>query len=430
MAGLTRVIQTAPTTDSKQRFGNASATQTPSPIAAPNVVGAAPSHDFGSIDVARTPSPSALPLHDPTVRFARTVTFHSSDEYAKSTAGSPEVWNADGSVTATVYEDRPPPSITSPPVAAKPKMTPKPKPKPRETFVPTPVSARRLTEIAEAMQPRLIYPKNFMRAVGGIQLIGGGLELAGAVLTTETGVGPVLLGAHGLDSIQTGARMMWSGEAEHTVLYYAGSGAVFLVSDDTKLANAGGIFADMAGGVGAGAYALSIAPSPTFALSPEAELDLELSQLANLEARPKFGVQFDTKWQDIQGDVLKPDGYILNPRLQKLDSLINDAGKIGGKNYNGQPMFVIDQEGAIHIGYRGEGAMRHMPHPTLLGGEDPTVLAAGIIDIRAGRIYQITNVSGHFQPSPNSLGAMYESFSKLPNSAFAPNFSGIRVFYF
>ena len=70
----------------------------------------------------------------------------------------------------------------------------------------------------------------------------------------------------------------------------------------------------------------------------------------------------------------------------------------------------------MHIGTR---AGSHMPHPTLIGGPEPVVLGAGEIDIRAGQIYSINNLSGHFQPSPNSLGAMYEAFSGLPSTAFS-----------
>ena len=40
-----------------------------------------------------------------------------------------------------------------------------------------------------------------------------------------------------------------------------------------------------------------------------------------------------------------------------------------------------------------------MPHPTLVGGANPQVRAAGIVDIRGGRIYSADNTSGHFKPA-------------------------------
>jgi hypothetical protein len=364
---------------------------------------------------------------DPTGKYAHEVTFKTLAEYEASAAGSRPTLNEDGTITAYIYDNRPPVTIApAVPIKAAPKLAPKPKPKPK----PEPaadIDAGRLREIAEALQPRLIYPKNVTRVFGGLQVIGGGLELAAAAFTAETGVGPLLLGAHAIDTLQTGGRTVWSGEEEKSVLFYAGSGAVFLASDDPKLARAGGLFFDMAGGLGAGAYSFHIMPSPTIALSPEAELDLELAQLARLDQRPRFNVQFDAQWQDIGEGLLTPEGYKLNPKLMDLDTLITSNGKIGGKNFGGVYMYVVDESGAIHLGTRAGG---HMPHPTLIGGPEPTVLAAGEIDIRAGQIYSINNLSGHFQPTPNSLGTMYSAFSTLPDSAFKPNFLGFTAYHF
>ncbi len=354
------------------------------------------------------------------------VTFKNWDEYVKSSAGTMVDVNDDGTVTAIEWKPYPEsalaPAKPAPPAASPPKPKPKPKPKQEQ-----PVDVHLLRDVVEATQPRLIYPKAVVRLMGVGQTIGGGLELAGAALSAESGVGPLLLGAHGIDTLQTGLRTIWSGEQERSGLFYAGSGAVFLFSDDPKLASAGGMFADMAGGVGAGLYGLHTLPSPTITLSPEAELDLELAQLANLSERPRFPVQFDPKWQDIAEGVLTPEGYKLNPKLQDLNSLLTPSGKIGGSRFGGVYMYVIDEQGVVHIGTR---AGSHMPHPTLIGGPEPVVLGAGEIDIRAGQIYSINNLSGHFQPSPISLGAMYQAFSGLPSTAFKPNFLGFRVFYF
>jgi len=107
--------------------------------------------------------------------------------------------------------------------------------------------------------------------------------------------------------------------------------------------------------------------------------------------------------------------------------MITSDGKIIGKNFGGKYMYVVDEQGMIRIGTR---AQQHMPHPTLTGGLDPTVRAAGEVDIRAGQIYSINNLSGHFRPSPDSLGTIYNAFSRLPDNAFKADFRGFQVFYF
>jgi hypothetical protein len=321
-------------------------------------------------------------------------------------------------------------------------LKPKSSPSPTTTLTPKPTpkagqpqskmsdadSMQNLKTVTEQLQLKLTYPKEITHAMGVAQTLGGVLELGAAVYTVETGVGPMLLGAHGLDTIQTGLRTAWTGEQQRSGVFYAGSGAAFLFSNDPKLASAVGFTADMGANLAAGAYSLKIAPSPTIALSPEAELDLELSQLANLQERPRFTVDFDLKWKDIGEGVLGAEGYKLNPKLINLESLLTPTGKIGGKNFGGVYMFVVDEEGTIRIGTRV--GRQHMPHPTLIGGSEPTVMAAGEVDIRAGQIYSVNNLSGHFRPSPGSLGAMYSAFSGLPNTAFKSNFIGFRAFYF
>jgi hypothetical protein len=198
------------------------------------------------------------------------------------------------------------------------------------------------------------------------------------------------------------------------------------------MAQAVGESSDIIATIGSAGLTLAMPlPPVSIALSPEAELDLELSRLANLEARPRFGVQFDPQWQDIAEGVLTPEGYRLNPRLQDLESMLNSNGKIVSGEFTGNFMYVVDEQGAIRIGTRGRPPLpRHMSHPTLIGGTDPVVRAAGIVDIRGGQIYSINNLSGHFRPTPESLGTMYGAFSRLPDTAFRPGFLGFRVFYF
>ena len=69
-----------------------------------------------------------------------------------------------------------------------------------------------------------------------------------------------------------------------------------------------------------------------------------------------------------------------------------------------------------------------MPHPTLVGGAKPKVRAAGVVDIRGGRIYSVDNASGHFKPGPEALSAAEEAFGSLPASAFHRQFQGYVPF--
>lgn len=88
---------------------------------------------------------------------------------------------------------------------------------------------------------------------------------------------------------------------------------------------------------------------------------------------------------------------------------------------SGQYMYVVDSSGNIVIGTR---AGQRMPHPTLIGGANPQVQAAGIVEIRGGQIYRIDNASGHFKPSNESLFAAEKAFGQLPSNTFSKNFQG------
>ena len=366
--------------------------------------------------------------------FKHMVTFKNFDEYVSSSAGLPYTVNDDGTVTAPVWLPYPP-SELAPPQPAAPSPTPAarktaPKPKTPEP----PVDLDRLREIAEALQPRLIYPKPVRQFLGGLQFLGGSLEAGigglGGIATAETGVGLAAGGfllLHGADVLSSGWTTMWTGEQSHTYTFRISRDLALAAGADPRLARAMGESGDLIATIGSAGLTLGMELPTPIALSPEAELDLELSQLARLDARPQFGVRFDLQWQDIASGVLKPEGYVLNPELQDLESLLNESGRFSGRHFNGKFMYVVDEQGAIRIGTR---ANARMPHPTLIGGSDPTVRAAGMVEIRRGQIFSVDNVSGHFAPSPESLGAMYGAFSRLPDTAFKPNFLGFRVFYF
>jgi hypothetical protein len=85
-------------------------------------------------------------------------------------------------------------------------------------------------------------------------------------------------------------------------------------------------------------------------------------------------------------------------------------------------MYVVDENGAVTISKR---AGQRLPHPTLVGGRDPRVQAAGMVEFDGkGRILRISNGSGHFKPGSATLARAQKAFSQLPPSAFSPKFEG------
>lgn len=123
-------------------------------------------------------------------------------------------------------------------------------------------------------------------------------------------------------------------------------------------------------------------------------------------------VEFDKKL-----NIYKSSGYEINPTAEKLINKVKD-GYIGDKNTNMQVPYVINSKGEVIIGKRngngrGNGALP-TPHPTLIGGKDPTVVVAGILDIRKGKIYSYNNMSGHYKPNKKSLKAVEDIFAKFP----------------
>jgi len=156
-------------------------------------------------------------------------------------------------------------------------------------------------------------------------------------------------------------------------------------------------------------------------------LDEALANAKSFEVDPTFHAK------DLEQNVLDTNGkYTVNPTAKKLLDLVTPSGKIGSKNMNGRYMYVIDNQGNIIIGTRGKksnGDTLHMPHPTLIGDENPQVKAAGIIDIRRGKIFEVDNASGHFKPESESLQIAEQTFrSTLPPKVFHKKFNGFVPF--
>lgn len=99
---------------------------------------------------------------------------------------------------------------------------------------------------------------------------------------------------------------------------------------------------------------------------------------------------------------------------------------IGNKNTNEKGLpYVIDMDDNIIVGKRngnGRGKdAKPTPHPTLIGGKDPKVKMAGLIEIRGGKIYDYNNLSGHYKPNIKSMDVANKAFSKLSKSLFHKN---------
>jgi len=110
-------------------------------------------------------------------------------------------------------------------------------------------------------------------------------------------------------------------------------------------------------------------------------------------------------------------GYTKNPTAKQLDSIIN-SNYIVNKHFNKLVPYVITTEGKVIIGDRnGNGkspSKMPTPHPTLIGGIDPKVRMAGMLDIRGGKIYSYDNQSGHYRPHSKSMRWADEAFKNFP----------------
>lgn len=133
-----------------------------------------------------------------------------------------------------------------------------------------------------------------------------------------------------------------------------------------------------------------------------------------------YGVCKDMKRADMKNGVCSKKGYYTkNPTAQNFKDLIN-GNYIGDKKTSFHVPYVIDKKGNIIVGKRNGNGSNGLPtpHPTLIGGKDPRVKCAGILEIAGGKIYKIDVNSGHFKPNAKSLPAAKKLFEKLPKKLF------------
>ena len=116
-------------------------------------------------------------------------------------------------------------------------------------------------------------------------------------------------------------------------------------------------------------------------------------------------------------DIYHPTtGYFKNPTAVSLDDAIHgNRVYVNSNKQNGSITYVMDNDGNIIIGTRKNpnDSSKRCPHPTLIGGKDPTVQCAGMIIFTKGRISSVNVDSGHYKPNIGSLTKVKEALQKL-----------------
>ncbi|MBQ8280091.1 MAG: hypothetical protein IJZ23_09650 [Roseburia sp.] len=124
----------------------------------------------------------------------------------------------------------------------------------------------------------------------------------------------------------------------------------------------------------------------------------------------------------MKADMKDPDiyhpttGYFKNPTAISLeDAIQGNRIYIDGKKQMGSITYVMNTNGKIILGIRRNpnDTSKRCPHPTLIGGKDPTVQCAGMITFTKGRIASINAASGHFKPNRGSLPKVHQALQKL-----------------
>ncbi|MBM6990734.1 MAG: hypothetical protein I3I98_04920 [Mobilibacterium timonense] len=111
-------------------------------------------------------------------------------------------------------------------------------------------------------------------------------------------------------------------------------------------------------------------------------------------------------------------GYFKNPTAVYLESSVSENRiEIEGHRAEGKMTYVMDKTGNIIFGKRSNpnNAQKRAPHPTLIGGKNPEVQCAGMIDFRKGKIYSVDISSGHYKPNIKSLEKVDKALQQLCN---------------
>lgn len=114
-------------------------------------------------------------------------------------------------------------------------------------------------------------------------------------------------------------------------------------------------------------------------------------------------------------------GYRKNESAVNIEDCVQGHSIVyEGKKANGKMTYVVDVDGNLIFGKRSNPVNpdARSPHPMLIGGKDPQVRVAGMIEFRGGKIYGIDTDSGHYRPPAQSLQAAEKILSELPREVF------------
>ncbi|MDD5941460.1 hypothetical protein [Fibrobacter sp.] len=116
-----------------------------------------------------------------------------------------------------------------------------------------------------------------------------------------------------------------------------------------------------------------------------------------------YGVMPDMRSKDIKEGIYNEQrGYSRNPSaVELLSSMKNNTVYLDGKKANGLYTYVVNEKGELIFGKRNNpnDPSKRSPHPMLIGGKNPKVRCAGMLDIRNGKIFNADTDSGHYKPN-------------------------------
>ena len=142
---------------------------------------------------------------------------------------------------------------------------------------------------------------------------------------------------------------------------------------------------------------------------------------------PKYHVVNKMQKQDKADPTIWSDssGYFKNPSAVNIQECTRGRSVYyEGRKANGKMTYIVDTNGNLIFGKRSNpiNPSARSPHPMLIGGKDPQVRVAGMIEFRGGKIYAIDTDSGHYRPSTKSLAAAKAALSGLPKEIFHKHF--------
>ena len=126
--------------------------------------------------------------------------------------------------------------------------------------------------------------------------------------------------------------------------------------------------------------------------------------------------------QDIETGAFKDGVYLKNPTAQNIQNMIK-GDYIIDKSFSSESLtYAITENNEIIVGKRNGNGRREgsipTPHPSLIGGADPKVKMASMLQVANGKIVGYDDRSGHFKPNIKSMKVAKEAFGKLPKYLF------------